>query len=1201
MQKRFTPCFTFFVLLAAISSAIGQTPAIEKGSVAGSIQDARGAAVEGARITAVQGDSEPAGKTGSDKAGAYSLALPPGNYTLRISADNFKTSVVVNVVVGAGDALKFNLNLEPGSPAEAVTVPWQAASGNAAEKAGTQSTNLSVKDLPLSTRNYTQATGLATGASSQVANATSIGMNTQGVQVGSASTNSYLMDGAPVSASAGGAESPGIPNPDAIAANSMESWSYAAGPERYAGANISVTTKSGSDSFHGTMFEFLRNDIFNANDYFNKQNGNPEPVLKQNQFGFTLGGPVLKGRAYFFGSYQGTRQSNGFTMSGYSSVWLAPLSNDANSRTAATLGAAFCPDGKTSDPNYSKYLTIYGGVEVACDGSNVNPIAVQILNLKRADGKYLIPGSTNGTFQSASYSDPATFREDQILFNTDYVLTAKHKLVEKFFWARDPQKENFTGPGALPGSPSTNVTGNLYGAVKLDSTLSSQLTNEFRVSGQHNMVADKPNVPYTNSEVGITSVVPSIDQIDSIYVSGLFGIGGSGAWDHYSVNQYQAADSISWTHGRQSIRAGVEVERRQWNENILGGAIGWMVTQSFGDFLVGLQGCPPTDAACLCNPSGNDEASCATADLYVNGQLTYNGTSDSSIFGSQGNNGGPADVTGPEGIVHAFRFSDYSGYVQDNFKLLNRLTVNVGARWDYFGLPTDSTGNMTNFSTSLAGRWAQVPSDASGGDYLGFVVPSNFQGTLPVGATGVTRNGNRTLLSTHAPRSNVVPRLGLAWQPGSKGSFVVRGGYGLFYDRPDSGILSGQSQAEAPYAIPVGGGAGANYQASLAVPFPAALVYSDPNVSRWPARWADFDPQNMTSSNLNAMFVDEGFSTPLTQKWNLEIEQHLPWGLTLQAGYAGAHSIHLFDSGRHINEPALASAESPVNGLTVNTQGNASLRVPYLGFSPSGLAAYQTQASAKYNALQVTIMERASNGLHAQAAYGFSKTLSNQGGGMIGPGGMNAMNSNDPLDAKQQYGPSMTAPQRLAMNYGWDFPWKGSGLTGKMLSGWGISGMTIIQSGTPMSVNDSHGGTIYGSAGISRAQFCPGMGPANAGTKGSVRDRLNGYFNLNAFADTTATAGSSTCTMPQIGDGTGYGNTGVGILLGPGQDNTDVSVSRKFTIKDSNLQFRAEFFNAFNHEQFSTPDSSTTDFGFGVIHQSSVNPRLVQLALKYSF
>jgi hypothetical protein len=267
-----------------------------------------------------------------------------------------------------------------------------------------------------------------------------------------------------------------------------------------------------------------------------------------------------------------------------------------------------------------------------------------------------------------------------------------------------------------------------------------------------------------------------------------------------------------------------------------------------------------------------------------------------------------------------------------------------------------------------------------------------------------------------------------------------------------------------------------------------------------------------------------------------------------------------------------------------------------LGFSPSGLGAYQTQASAKYNALQVTIMERASNGLHAQAAYGFSKTLSNVGAA-VGPGGSNAMNSNDPLDAKQQYGPSMSAPQRLAMNYGWDFPWKGSGLVGKLLSGWGLSGMTIIQVGSPMSVSDSNGGTVYGSAGISRAQFCPGKGPRDVVAKGSVRDKLNGYFNSDAF-----------CAPPAIGDveasgyrATGYGNSGVGIVLGPGQNNTDVSVSRKFNIKDSNLQFRAEFFNAFNHEQFSQPDASVTDFGFGQINRSSVNPRLVQLALKYSF
>jgi hypothetical protein len=1175
-----------FVILWIAQPAVFFAQTVETASISGKLTDDHGAAVAGAVATAVESITGKSNKASTDSSGAYTLKLAPGSYTVRFTAGGFKTAEVQKITLLGGKAVDVSAALVRGSEAEVVALPWVAPA-----ETGTQKGDTSVKNLPLSSRNYTQASGLATGVSSQVTNATAIGMNTQGVQVGSASTNSYLMDGAPVSASAGGPESPGIPNPDAIAENSVLSWSYSAGPERYAGANMIVTTKSGTDAFHGTLFEFLRNDIFNANDFFLKQRGFREPVLKQNQFGFTVGGPVLSGRVFFFASYQGTRQSNGLAMSGFSpSVILAPIpSGDRSSLSfQQALGAEFC---SANHPGDQRYQTVFGGEEVDCSGSNINSVALKILNLKLANGDYLIPGSSNGTFQQTPYSIPAKFREDQALINTDYVLTAKEKLIERFFYARDPQTENFTGPGALPGSPSTNVTGNLYGAVKLISTLTPRLTNELRISGQHNLTADNPNVPYKDSDVGITPVVPSINQIDSVYISGLFGIGGGGTWDHYGVNQYQAADLVSWTHGKQSIKFGIEVERRQWNTNILGGAIGWLVTQGFDDFLVGLPGCPPSDAGCLCN-TGNSPDACTAANTSVNGALTYNGTSYSNIFSSQGNNGSPADVTGPGGIFHAYRYSDTSAYLQDNFKLLSRLTVNLGMRWDYFGLPSDSTGNMTSFWPSVAGQWTGIPADKP---YLGFLVPSNFRGAL---AAGVTRNTRNTLLPIGTPRANVAPRLGLAWQPTNKDSFVVRGGYGIFFDRPDASTLNSQSTAEAPYAVPVGGAAAANYQASLAVPFPSAQPYSD-TASGWgAARSADFTEG--TSSNLSVMMLDESFSTPLTQKWNLQIEQRLPLGLTLDVGYAGAHSVRLFDSGRHINEPALASESNPVYGLTVNTVGNASLRVPYLGLSPSGLGAYQTQGSAKYNALQVTIQEQASNGLHVQGAYGFSKTLSNLGAAP-GPGGSNAMNSNDPLDARQQYGPSMTAPQRLAVNYGWDFPWKGSGLRGKLLSGWGVSGMTIIQSGTPMTINDSHGGTIYGSAGISRAQFCPGMGARNAGKPGSVKDRLNGYFNLNAFADTSATSNSSSCVMPQIGDGTGYGDSGMGIILGPGQNNSDLSVSRKFTIKESNLLLRAEFFNAFNHPQFSQPDQNLTDPSFGEITSMSVNPRLIQLALKYTF
>jgi hypothetical protein len=926
-----------------------------------------------------------------------------------------------------------------------------------------------------------------------------------------------------------------------------------------------VVTKAGTSAFHGTLFEFVRNDIFNANDYFVKREGMPEPELKQNQFGFTLGGPIWNNRAFFFVSYQGTRQRNGFAQAGFApQVTLPPL---PATRTAAAVGTALCP---ANHPGDSSYATLLGGVQVACDGSNINPVAMNLLNLKLPSGAYVIPGSSVNGFQTVPYSIPATFREDQVILNTDFVLSGTEKVSEKIFYAHDPQTSNFTGgPNSLPGTPSTILTGNVYGVVELISTPGASLTNEMRISGQHDLLRDTPHVPFMNGDVGIASVVPGIDVLDSINVMGLFSLGGAGTWDYNSVNQYQWADQISWKHGKQAIRAGFEVDRRQWNVHVLGDARGSLTFNTFADFLLGLPGCPPSDAACgVSNP-------------VVNGVVT-NGSPFSNIFGSSGPGGPVADVTSADGIYHAYRFADASGYVHDDLSLLPRLKVNAGLRWDYFGLPADSTGNSTSFWPSLADAWTAPPAV---GTYQGFVVPSNFSGSLPA---GVTRNSRRTTIPIGSPRANFAPRLGFSWQPMNKLNLIVRGGYGFFYDRPDAATLEMLTTAEVPYAVPVGGVGAANLQASLAQPYvPTALGWGSP-------RSVNF--ATGTSTNLSLSILDEGFSTPMTQKWSLEIQQTLPHRLSVAAGYAGAHSIHLQDIARQINEPRLASAAAPVNGITESTVENSPLRVPFLGIAPVGLSDEQTQGAAKYNSLQVILIKQTSIGLHIRAAYKFSKTLSDLGASPPMPGApftsvMSTMDSNDPLDARQQYGPAgMVAPQRLALNYGWDIPWKGSGMKEKLLGGWGFSGMTIIQSGAPFSISDSRGGTIYGNAGFSRAQFCPGMNAGSVATPGGVKKRLNAYFNTAAF-----------CAPPAIGDGTGYGNTSVGFILSPGQDNSDLSIIKTVGVKESKVELRVEFFNAFNHPQFMFPDSNAPDTIFGVITSTSVNPRLIQFALKYSF
>ena len=220
-----------------------------------------------------------------------------------------------------------------------------------------------------------------------------------------------------------------------------------------------------------------------------------------------------------------------------------------------------------------------------------------------------------------------------------------------------------------------------------------------------------------------------------------------------------------------------------------------------------------------------------------------------------------------------------------------------------------------------------------------------------------------------------------------------------------------------------------------------------------------------------------------------------------------------------------------------------------------------------------------------QAAYTYSKTITDITG--VERGG--SVNSNDPLNHEQQRGPAdFSRPQRLVVNYTYDLPrfHQGQGFAGKALSGWGAAGVITIQSGLPMTLTDSLGGAIYGGAGVSRAQLCPGFTYNQIVNPGSIQSKLNNYFNLNAFADTAATAGSATCALPIIGafaspgpglpaspGATGFGNTGRGIVLGPPQDDWDVSALKKTTVgglkENATLEFRADFYNAFNHPQFS--------------------------------
>ena len=323
--------------------------------------------------------------------------------------------------------------------------------------------------------------------------------------------NNFQLDGISVSDVQGSASSSGgipIPNPDAIQEFKVQTGLYDASYGRYGGANISVVTKSGTDSYHGSVFEFFRNDVLNANDYFLNRTGQPRPPLKQNQFGFDIGGPIKRNKLLFFGSYQGTRQVNALA-SGQArtactvSLTTPPITND---RSAAALGKLF---GGMSGA--------LGGVAVNPDGSNINPVALELLNFRLPNGSYLIPTpqTVNPALPFASQgfstlSQPCHYDADQFLVNVDYIPSSKSRFSLRSLWTNSNQLVTFPGNGLnpagnLPGFPS-NVTGD-YRVISLSHTyaFSSGWLNQARFGFVRTVGNTTAQAPFTWSDLGVAA------------------------------------------------------------------------------------------------------------------------------------------------------------------------------------------------------------------------------------------------------------------------------------------------------------------------------------------------------------------------------------------------------------------------------------------------------------------------------------------------------------------------------------------------------------------------------------------------------------------------------------------------------------------------------------------------------------------------
>ena len=1120
------------------------------GLLRGVVTDPSGRVVANAdvRVTNERTNEVRTVKTGAD--GAYTVPLlPPGTYQVDIDAKGFARTIVSSVVIAVTETNVENVTVKVSSALTAVEVkgipPVVETSTNAL---GDVVTTEQVEALPLVNRNFTQIMTLSAGVIASVTDAAELGRGSggqipttegqgQNVNGARASDINFRMDGVDVNDYDASGFGVPIPNPDTIQEFKVQTGMYDAEYGRDAGANVTLVTKTGSNALHGDVFEFWRNDVLNANDFFFNQNSVPRPELKQNQFGGTLGGPIIKNKLLFFGSYQGTRQING--VSGRQTFYSPLTSND---RSAASLGTLFAGQQGLC------YIFCPGlpgfGPPIAADGSNINPVALTLLQMKLPNGQYLFP-TANPANDSVSLSVPASFNENQYMGNFDFLQSPKNTIQGRFFAAQSNTTNVFAGGGNLPGAPSTDDLNYLVASLTDTYVFKPNLFNQIRLGYDRISSVTTPHSPFTFSGVGVNTSTQN-DNKPSVTIAGSDNF-NPGFYFPFAQDLFNLEDNIAWVRGRHTLRFGGGITRAYLN-NRGEEYYGQVNFPSWPDFLLGMNG-----------------AQNGTAGLPG---FPPNGFSNVLYW---------LEVLGV--LAGHARTWEISAYAQDDWRIDSRLTLNLGLRWEWLPPFTNTNGRATNINPPLLN-----PNPPPTGSLAGYVVPANWTYPVPAGVVKSGINGFVPGSGNHTWG----PRVGFAYSlPPTNDRVVVRGGYGIYYSAV-TGNSEFQSIGGLPWALIGVFAPPFNGSASWAHPFQEPI----PPLSQFPF----FDPYT-PDSDLSLTATQQTIRPAITQEYSFNVQTAITPTLALQIAYVGSSANHLIYS-HSINQAGLATPQNPIRGQITSTLSNLALRVPYQGWDPAGFMEQGSEGRSSFNALEVTLKKNLSHGLQFLSAYTWSKTLSTGAANVVGSTfGEGTIGDQNNLYAG--YGEAnFSRRHRVIASAIYELPRfdHGSGIAAKMSSGWALSTVVTLQSGTPLTFFNTNSNNLFGTS----SDFAyldlsaPGC-DARLGLGGSVRSRLDEYFNTNCFTSPPVISSDK---------GTGFGNTKPGLLRGPAQHNVDLSLRKTTALTERMaLEFRAEFFNAFNSTQFGNPDTTFSDGvpAFGKITSTSVAPRIGQLALKLSF
>jgi hypothetical protein len=1129
------------MLIFAFSNAFGQ---VDQGTITGTVQDQTGAVLPQISVSVTSTDTGLTLKTTTDESGIYTFSpIKIGNYTVTAVAPGFQKSTLSGIVLNLNQRLQADLTLQPGDVTSTVTVQAGAEQLMQTDdsSSGQVISSKVINDTPLSGRNYVFVAQLSAGV------AQSNGSRGQGNGDFSANglraeQNNFILDGVDNNSNLmdflNGATYVVKPPPDALAEFKVQTSNYTAELGHSAGAVLNASIKSGTNSLHGNLWEYLRNDALDARDFF----ALTKPEYRQNQFGGTIGGPILKDKLFFFGDMEADRIVFGNTGTYTVPTDLMRQGNFSELLNTSLTGA--------SQPTYLYQPGTKGSALLACNGQNVfcasqiDTIAQRILNLyptPNANGgktynNYIT--NTNDTNNSVSWDgriDWNASARDQAFFRMSYSnLRGSYPA---------PFGPILDGGGYGSDGPTVNMGQNYV--LSETHIFNPTLINEFRFgyNWEHAQFLQQSANTDVAAQVGLGGIPYSANNggLPSTSISGISGFGSPGYYPSIETeNVYQILDNVTKILGNHTLKMGASLQ-----------SIRVAVTQPI-------------------NPHGS---------YSFDGFYTSNPETSFTGFGVADF---LADSMNYAGLSNFFGLQDdhwySSGYFQDDWKALPGLTFNLGLRYDFYQPAYEQNDHQAYFTiNAINGPGSGTATYLMPNSTRNIALANSFLSDIEANNIGLSYSGNRSLVLSQ--KTNFSPRVGFAYQLNSK--LVVRGGYGMFF----GGLESAGGAPNPSY----------NYPFAFSSNFPSAGCSTTTNYCPTNGLTLETGYSAAIAAGLQNYLSTPGLAggqlqtkTPYTEQFNFSTQYAITPTLSLTSAYVGNVSRHL---------QAITDQNAPV-GL-VGPQDNSQLIRPFSNFGGAQYSLWEGAGS--YNSLQETLEKHVSNGLYFLAAYTYGHALDDTATPLDGgtnnyrnanlfPIGIEMTNSD--WDVRHRF--TLSADYALPFGKGREFL-NGSGLLNRVVGGWSTDLAFYAMTGNPFTVSPNNSGANGANtrrAILVKDAYAAGGAPdaSNSSTSCAVSTRnTTNWFNPCAFANPLPGSLIPNTQTPTNPLGTpitnpvqalAYLGTARNQIYGPGYERINLSLFKNFdTFESQYLQFRVDTFNAFNTPAFGQPNGSDNTNG----------------------